>query len=287
MAQILWGNELANQIKEDLKLEIITLVTANKRIPKLVVILVGEDPASMVYVANKQKACQSVGILSELVRFSKDTKEEVLLEKIQSLNLDDTVDGILVQMPIPKQIDTDRVINMINIEKDVDGLHPLNIGKLQSKKPCLIPCTPLGIMELIRSINYQITGKTAVVIGRSNLVGLPVAQLLLQENATVTICHSHTRNLEDICKQADILIAAVGKQGLITKNHVKEHALVIDVGTSRGEDGKLHGDVLFDEVEPLVDYITPMPKGVGPMTIAMLVKNTLKAYYQREAKNGI
>ena len=287
MAQILWGNILADKIKAELKLVIDELKNTNKRIPKLVVILVGDDPASQVYVFNKQKACQAVGMLSELVRLPGNTKEEVLLKKIEELNLDETVDGVLVQMPIPKQIDTDRVINMIKIEKDVDGLHPLNIGKLQSRKPCLIPCTPLGIMELIESIDYQIAGKRAVVIGRSNLVGLPIAHLLLQNNATVTICHSYTSDLENICKQADILISAAGKQGLITKKHVKEHALVIDVGTSRGIDGKLHGDVLFDDVQPIVDYITPMPKGVGPMTIAMLLKNTLKAYTQREVQNGI
>lgn len=287
MANILWGNVLAEKIKDKLKEEVTLLVEQAKRLPKLVVILVGKDPASEVYVANKQKACLKVGILTEIIRYDEKIVEHDLISKIEELNYDDSVDGILVQMPVPKHIDSDKVINTILVEKDVDGLNPMNVGLLQIRKPCLIPCTPLGILELIKSVEPNIAGKNAVIVGRSNLVGLPTAQLLLQENATVTICHSYTNDLKSLTRQADILIAAVGQPGLITKDHVKPHAIIIDVGTKKQADGKLHGDVLFDEVEPIVDHITPMPKGVGPMTITMLMKNTLKAYYQRESKDGI
>lgn len=287
MAEILWGNQLAQEYKKTFKKEINRLKQANKRIPKLVVILIGSDPASAVYVNNKEKACQEIGMLSEVIKLAENTKEAKLLEIIEKLNEDSNVDGILVQLPLPKHLDSNVVINTIAVSKDVDGLHPLNVGRAQLKQEALLPCTPLGIMALIKSIDYDLSGKHAVVVGRSNLVGMPVAMLLQQANATVTICHSYTRNLKEVCKQADLLVVAVGKPQLITKEYVKSNAVVIDVGTSKGIDNKLHGDVDFDDVKDIASYITPMPKGVGPMTITMLLSNTLKAYQTREEQHGI
>ena len=287
MAEILWGNQLAQEYKKTFKKEINRLKQANKRIPKLVVILIGSDPASAVYVNNKEKACQEIGMLSEVIKLAENTKEAKLLEIIEKLNEDSNVDGILVQLPLPKHLDSNVVINTIAVSKDVDGLHPLNVGRAQLKQEALLPCTPLGIMALIKSIDYDLSGKHAVVVGRSNLVGMPVAMLLQQANATVTICHSYTRNLKEVCKQADLLVVAVGKPQLITKDYVKSNAVVIDVGTRKGRDNKLHGDVDFDDVKDIASYITPMPKGVGPMTITMLLSNTLKAYQTREEQHGI
>ena len=287
MAEILWGNQLAEEYKSTFKEEINRLKQANKRIPKLVVILVGSDPASAVYVKNKEKACQEIGMLSDVIKLTENTKEIELLSIIERLNNDNNVDGILVQLPLPKHLDSNVVINTIAVSKDVDGLHPLNVGRAQLKQAALLPCTPLGVMALIKSINYDLSGKHAVVVGRSNLVGMPIAMLLQQANATVTICHSYTKDLKQICKQADLLVVAVGKPQLITREYVKANAVVIDVGTSKGIDNKLHGDVDFDDVKDVASFITPMPKGVGPMTITMLLSNTLKAYYMREKHHGI
>lgn len=281
MAQIIWGNELATKLRNHMKQEILQLQTEGKRIPQLVVILVGDHPASVSYVKGKAKACNEIGMLNQLIHFSKDITEEELCDKIQQLNQDDTVDGILVQLPLPDHICTKKITSLILPEKDVDGFHPVNIAKLQTKEDGLFPCTPLGVMEMLKEINYDVKGKHVVVVGRSDLVGKPLSMLLLHADATVTICHSKTTDLVSITKTADVLVAAVGQLGLIGKEHIKKDAVVIDVGVNRGEDNKLHGDVRFEEVLDQASYITPVPKGVGPMTITMLLSNTLKAYKKR------
>lgn len=271
---IIDGKALAKQKRAEMT-QIVQELKAMGVTPGLAVVLVGEDPASEIYVRNKHKACEEVGIYSRVIKLPEDTKEEDLLKLIDELNQDNALDGILVQLPLPKQINPDKVIERILPNKDVDGFHPVNAGKLLTGQTGFVSCTPLGILELIKSTGIDISGKEAVVIGRSNIVGKPVAHLLLQENATVTICHSKTKNLKEVCQRADILVAAVGKPQLITADYVKEGAVVIDVGINRLSDGKLVGDVAFETVKEKASYITPVPGGVGPMTITMLLSNTL------------
>ena len=249
--------------------------------PGRAVILVGDDPASQIYVRNKHRACKETGIYSREITLAKDTSEEDILALIDKLNADSAIDGILVQLPLPKQIDPDKVIERISPHKDVDGFHPVNAGALLTGQEGFVSCTPLGIMELIKSTGQEISGKDAVVIGRSNIVGKPVAHLLLRENATVTICHSRTRDLKSICQRADILVAAIGKAEMITGDYIKEGAIVIDVGINRLESGKVVGDVAFEEASKKATYITPVPGGVGPMTITMLLYNTLLSARKR------
>ncbi len=281
MSNIIYGNLIAQDIKNELKDIIISLKNDNKRIPCLCVVLVGNNPASLSYIKGKEKACDEIGMDSIMVRLDENIKESELIEKINELNNDKMVDGILVQMPMPAHINENRVMEAISPEKDVDGLNPYNIGKLYLKEDGMMPCTPLGIVEVLKRSNITISGKHAVVVGRSKLVGNPVAKLLLDENATVTLCHSKTINLKEICKSADLLIVAIGKAKFITRDFVKNGAVVIDVGINRTNDGKLVGDVDFDDVKEISSYITPVPKGVGPLTIAMLLKNTFKAYRNR------
>ncbi len=271
---IIDGKALAKQKRAEMA-QIVQELKAMGVTPGLAVVLVGEDPASEIYVRNKHKACEEVGIYSRVIKLPEDTKEEDLLKLIDELNQDSALDGILVQLPLPKQIDSDKVIERILPSKDVDGFHPVNAGKLLTGQTGFVSCTPLGILELIKSTGIDISGKEAVVIGRSNIVGKPVAHLLLQENATVTICHSKTKNLKEVCQRADILVAAIGKPQLITADYVKGGAVVIDVGINRLPDGKLVGDVAFETVKEKASYITPVPGGVGPMTITMLLANTL------------
>lgn len=275
-AQILNGKELSVKIKEDLRKE--TEALKEKGInPGLAVIIVGDDPASRVYVNNKKKACEECGFYSEEYALPKETTEEELLKLIDTLNNKKEINGILVQLPLPKGIDSEKVLLSIRPEKDVDAFHPVNVGKIMIGNFDFLPCTPAGVMELIRLTNIDVCGKECVVVGRSNIVGKPQAMLLLHENGTVTICHSRTKNLKEVCRRADILVAAVGKAKFITADMVKEGAIVIDVGMNRDENGKLCGDVAYDEVSEVASAITPVPGGVGPMTIAMLMKNTLKA----------
>ena len=247
------------------------------RVPHLVVVRVGEDPASVVYVRNKAKACEACGIRNTTIVLPEETSESALLEKVRSLNADDSVDGILVQLPLPGHISEARVIETIAREKDVDGFHPMNVGALCIGEKGFVSCTPAGIIQLLKRSNIDIEGKECVVVGRSNIVGKPMAMLLLRENGTVTVCHSRTKNLKEVCKRADILIAAVGKPKMIDASYVKEGAVVIDVGIHRNENGKLCGDVDFESVEPICSAITPVPGGVGPMTIAMLMNNYVEA----------
>ena len=275
-AQILNGKELSIKIKEDLRKE--TEALKEKGInPGLAVIIVGDDPASRVYVNNKKKACEECGFYSEEYALPKETTEEELLKLIDTLNNKKEINGILVQLPLPKGIDSEKLLLSIRPEKDVDAFHPVNVGKIMIGNFDFLPCTPAGVMELIRLTNIDVCGKECVVVGRSNIVGKPQAMLLLHENGTVTICHSRTKNLKEVCRRADILVAAVGKAKFITADMVKEGAIVIDVGMNRDENGKLCGDVAYDEVSEVASAITPVPGGVGPMTIAMLMKNTLKA----------
>ena len=243
----------------------------------LAVILVGSDPASGVYVNNKKKACEFIGIKSLSYELPESTSEEELLKLIETLNADDSVNGILVQLPLPKQIHEDAVIKAISPKKDVDGFHPESVGALCIGQPGYVSCTPAGIIELLKRSNVEIEGKECVIIGRSNIVGKPMSLLMLRENATVTVCHSRTQNLKEVCKRADILIVAIGKPKMITSEYVKEGAVVIDVGIHRLEGKKLCGDVDFDDVAPHTSAITPVPGGVGPMTIAMLMKNCVES----------
>jgi methylenetetrahydrofolate dehydrogenase (NADP+)/methenyltetrahydrofolate cyclohydrolase len=276
MAKVISGKEVSAKVKEQVRLEVETLKAKGIE-TGLAVVIVGDDPASKVYVRNKKLACESVGIKSYEYALPEETTQEQLLELVQTLNEDANVNGILVQLPLPKHIDETAVINAISPNKDVDAFHPVNVGKIMVGDYAYLPCTPAGVMELIKSTGVDITGKHCVVIGRSNIVGKPMAMLLLHSNATVTICHSKTKNLEEITSQADILVASVGKANFVTANMVKDGAIVIDVGINRLPNGKLCGDVNFGEVEPKASYITPVPGGVGPMTIAMLMRNTLTA----------
>ncbi|HZG60459.1 MAG TPA: bifunctional methylenetetrahydrofolate dehydrogenase/methenyltetrahydrofolate cyclohydrolase FolD [Anoxybacillus sp.] len=275
-AQIISGTELAKEKRAQLAKEVQQLKNEGIE-PGLAVVLVGDNPASRSYVKAKQKACEEIGIRSVLLEFPDTITEQFLLEQIERLNQDDSIHGILVQLPLPKQINELKVIEKIAPEKDVDGFHPLNIGRMIAGQKAFLPCTPYGILYMVQSLGVEITGKHVVVIGRSNIVGKPVGQLFLKENATVTYCHSKTKNLADMTRQADILIVAVGKPNLIGAEHVKKGAIVIDVGVNRLENGKLCGDVNFDEVKEVASYLTPVPKGVGPMTITMLLHNTVQA----------
>ena len=276
-AQIIDGKALAAATKAEAAAEAAALKAKGIE-PCLAVILVGENPASQVYVRGKVKDCGECGIKSLELRMPETTTQEELLAKIAELAADKTVNGILVQLPLPKQIDECAVIDAIPPEKDVDGFSPINVGRMQTGQPCFLPCTPAGCIRMIESTGTKIDGKNAVVIGRSNIVGKPMAMLLLHENATVTIAHSKTQNLAELTRQADVLVAAVGRPKFVTADMVKPGAVVIDVGMDRDENGKLCGDVDFEGVQKVASYITPVPGGVGPMTIATLMKNTLTAF---------
>ncbi len=281
MANIIDGKAISLAIKDEVKAQIPELEAKYGRKPCLCVIIVGENPASQVYVRNKVKAAEYVGMKSMLLRLPEETPEADLLATIQKLNVDDEVDGILVQLPLPKHISEDKVIDAIAKEKDVDGFHVLNVGSLWIGDKCIVPCTPKGCIHLIKSTGIDIKGKLAVVVGRSNIVGKPVAKLLLDENATVVIAHSRTADLKAITRQADILVVAVGKENVVTADMVKPGAVVIDVGMNRNAEGKLCGDVDFAGVSEVAGWITPVPGGVGPMTIAMLMKNTVECFLLR------
>ena len=272
MAEIIDGKKISQEIKEELKERVLRLKEQGKE-AALAVIQVGDDPASCVYVNNKKKACQYIGITSLSYELPEDTTEEDLLALIDKLNKDTRVNGILVQLPVPEQIDADKVIRAISPQKDVDGFHPENVGRLVIGEEGFVSCTPAGIIELLKRSGIEIAGKHCVVVGRSNIVGKPMAQLMLRENATVTVAHSKTQHLKELCKEADILIVAIGKPQFITAEYIKEGAVVIDVGIHRNENNKLCGDVKYEEVSKLASAITPVPGGVGPMTIAMLMHN--------------
>ena len=276
MAIIISGKEVSAKVREEVRTECQQLKERGVT-PGLAVIIVGDDPASRVYVNNKKKACADVGFVSEEYALPAETTQEELLSLIEALNQKPEINGILCQLPLPKHLDEKAVINAISPLKDVDTFHPSNVGRIMIGDYHFLPCTPAGVMELVHSAGISAAGKSCVVIGRSNIVGKPMAMLLLHENGTVTICHSRTKNLKEICSSADILVAAVGKAKFVKADMVKEGAVVLDVGINRDENGKLCGDVDFAEVEPKASYITPVPGGVGPMTIAMLMKNTLKA----------
>ena len=277
MSIIIDGSKIAQDIRSEVREETSVLKEKTGIVPGLAVVLVGEDPASQIYVGRKAKACAEVGFLSREFRLPADTSEAKLLGLINDLNHDRLIHGILVQLPLPKHIATDKIIAAIDPHKDVDGFHPVNVGGLVTGSPLFVPCTPRGIMELIDRTGIVLAGKDAVVVGRSNIVGKPMALLLLAQNATVTMCHSKTKDLPKVTARADVLIAAVGRARMITADMVKEGAVVIDVGVNRLDNGKLVGDVAFDEVAARASFITPVPGGVGPMTIAMLMKNTLDA----------
>ncbi len=284
MAKLIDGKQVSANVKEQVRQKTEALFQKYGKKPGLAVVIVGNDPASRVYVNNKKKACETVGFQSFEYALPEDTTQEELLELVETLNADKNVNGILVQLPVPKQIDDKAIINAISAEKDVDAFHPENVGRIMIGEYAFLPCTPAGVMELIDSTGTEISGKRCVVIGRSNIVGKPMAMLLLHRSGTVTICHSRTQNLAEITREADILVAAVGRANFVTGDMVKDGAVVIDVGMNRLENGKLCGDVNFAEVEPKASYITPVPGGVGPMTIAMLMKNTLTAF---KAQNQI
>lgn len=276
MAVLIDGKEISKAIKDELKEEVSRL--KNEGIKKcLAVIQVGDNPASTVYVRNKKKGCEYIGIASLSYELPEQTTQEELISLIKKLNDDESVNGILVQLPLPDGIDEDRVIKTISPKKDVDGFHPESVGALCIGQKGFVSCTPAGIIELLKRSNIEIAGKECVIVGRSNIVGKPMALLMLRENATVTVAHSKTPDLKAVCKRADILIVAIGKSEFITSEYVKEGAVVIDVGINRAADNKLHGDVKFDEVWSHCSYITPVPGGVGPMTIAMLLKNCVEA----------
>lgn len=276
MAIILDGKETAKKVREDLKSKVEELKKRNIY-PKLAVIMVGDDNASRIYVRNKSKACEELGIEFEEFLLDENTTQEKLLNLIEELNLRDDIHGILLQSPIPRHLDINEAFRKIAPQKDVDGFNPINVGKLALGQETFISCTPFGVIKLLEEYNIPIEGKNAVVIGRSNIVGKPMMHCLLNKNATVTICHSKTKNLEKITQNADILVVAIGKAKFLTKNMVKPGAVVIDVGINRNEEGKVCGDVDFEEVEKIASYITPVPGGVGPMTIAMLMTNIVKA----------
>jgi methylenetetrahydrofolate dehydrogenase (NADP+)/methenyltetrahydrofolate cyclohydrolase len=281
MGNIIDGKVLSQTVKDEVKDEVQELEAQYGRKPCLVVIIVGENPASQVYVRNKVKAAAYTGMDSRLVELPADISEETLLGQIRDLNEDPLVDGILVQLPLPKHIDEEKVIDTIAREKDVDGFHPLNVANLWIGKDCIVPCTPAGVMRMLDSVGTVLKGKQAVVVGRSNIVGKPMAKLLLDRHATVTIAHSRTADLGAVCRTADVLVVAVGRAGLVTGDMVKPGAVVIDVGMNRNAEGKLCGDVDFASAEPVASWITPVPGGVGPMTIAMLMKNTINCFLAR------
>ena len=280
---IISGKELAASLKAQMAAEVATFEERYGRVPHLAVILVGEDPGSVSYVTGKAKASAEVGIKNTTIRRPETISEEELLGIIAELNADDAVDGILVQLPLPKHIDSDKVIAAIDCSKDVDGFHPMNVAALWQKQPCVLPCTPKGIIKMLKVAGVEIAGKNAVVIGRSNIVGLPVSKLLLDENATVTITHSRTKNLGDVTSKADILVVAIGRPKFVTADMVGENAVVIDVGVNRDpETGKLCGDVDFAAIEPKASVITPVPGGVGPMTMCCLMENTIECFLRKQ-----
>lgn len=279
MAKIISGKELSAKLKADMAAQVAEFPEKYGRVPHLVVILVGDNPASVSYVTGKAKASETVGIKNTTIRKPETISEEELLSLIRALNEDDSVDGILVQLPLPKHISESKVIETISKAKDVDGFHPLNVAALWQKEDCVLPCTPKGIIKMLKAAGVGINGKRAVVIGRSNIVGLPVAKLLLDENATVTIAHSRTENLAELTRRAEILVVAIGRPKFVTADMVSEGTVVIDVGVNRdAETGKLCGDVDYAEVEPKASVITPVPGGVGPMTICCLMENTIECF---------
>lgn len=285
---IISGKELSAKLKAEMAAQVSSFPEKYGRVPHLVVILVGDDPASVSYVTGKAKASQVVGIENTTIRRPSDISEEELLGLIRKLNADDTVDGILVQLPLPEHISEARVIETISKDKDVDGFHPLNVAALWQKQPCTLPCTPKGIIKMLKAAGVEIKGKRAVVIGRSNIVGLPVAKLLLDENATVTIAHSRTADLPSVTREADILVVAIGRPRFVTADMVKQGAAVIDVGVNRDpETGKLCGDVDFAAIEPKASVITPVPGGVGPMTICCLMENTIECFLNKMAPKRV
>lgn len=277
MAILLDGKETAKAVRGEIRDAVVAFTNETGKIPGLSVVLVGDDPASQVYVRNKHRACEEVGIRSDVYTLPTDTSEDELLTLIAKLNADATVNGILVQLPLPQHLDEEKVLLAIDPAKDVDAFHPVNVGKIMIGNFTFAPCTPAGVMELLRHYHIPVAGKHCVVIGRSNIVGKPQAMLMLKENATVTVCHSRTVGLADITRTADILVAAVGRPGFVTADMVREDAVVVDVGINRTAEGKLCGDVDFAAVSEKASYITPVPGGVGPMTITMLLKNTLAA----------
>ncbi len=274
MAQIIKGNEIAKQITDKIKLEVELL----ERKPKLAVVLVGDDFSSEAYVRGKVKAGARVGIEVDIIRFSEDIEETLVLDKIENLNKDDNVDGIIVQLPLPKHLDEIKILNTVSVYKDVDGFSYYNAGRLFRGNPLLTPCTPQGVIYMLEAMNVNLSGLNAVVVGRSNLVGLPMARLLVEKDATVTLCHSKTKDLKEFTAKADLLVVAIGQSKFVKKEYIKEGAIIIDVGISRDENNKLSGDVDFDDVFDKAGMISPVPKGVGPLTVAMLLSNTLKAY---------
>ena len=279
---IISGKELSAKLKAEMAVEVAELTAQNGRAPHWAVILVGEDPGSVSYVTGKAQACTALGMRNTTIRRPETASEEEVLSLIRELNDDTTVDGILVQLPLPKHISEEKVIATIRKEKDVDGFHPLNVAALWQKERCILPCTPKGIIKLLKAAGVEIAGKRAVVIGRSNIVGLPVAKLLLDNNATVTIAHSRTQNLKEVCLGAEILVVAIGRPKFVTADMVAPGAVVIDVGVNRDpESGKLCGDVDFATIEPIASHITPVPGGVGPMTITCLMENTIECFLRK------
>ena len=291
--QLIDGKATAAKIKEEIAQEVEQIVANGGKRPHLAAVLVGHDGGSETYVKNKVLACEACGFKSTLIRYEDNITEEELLDCVKKLNEDDDVDGFIVQLPLPKHIDEQKIIEAIDYRKDVDGFHPINVGRMAIGLPCFISATPLGIITLLRRYNIETSGKKCVVLGRSNIVGKPMAQLMMQKqygDATVTVCHSHSKNLKEECREADIIIAAIGRPDFVTADMVKKGTVIIDVGTTRVPDAsrksgfRLNGDVKFDEVSPLCSYITPVPGGVGPMTICSLMKNTLaagkKEYYK-------
>ncbi len=277
MAVIIDGKAVSAKIREEIKAESAVFEKETGIKPGLAVIIVGEDPASQIYVRNKGKACEEVGFYSEIHRLPEQTTKEQLLELVHSLNKNDKIHGILVQSPLPKHLDEALIVNNIDYNKDVDAFHPVNVGKIMIGEYNFLPCTPAGVMELLRAYNIDVCGKEVAVVGRSNIVGKPQAMLMLHANATVTVCHSRTKNLSEVLKRADVVVMAIGKAKFLKADMIKDGAVVIDVGMDRDENGKLCGDVDFEECEKKASYITPVPGGVGPMTITMLMKNTLSS----------
>ena len=281
MTQVIYGSDLSAKMREQMKQEIADIAAKGGRIPCLAVVMAGDNPASLSYIKGKEKACQAIGMRSLMTKLPEDITQQQLEDVLKELSDDSDVDGILLQLPLPKGLDENRAINCINPDKDVDGLTPINFGRMFLGEKSFRPCTPSGIMAILDAMECEIEGKHAVVVGRSKLVGTPVARLLQDANATVTICHSRTKDLRRFTKEADILIAAVGKANLFDASYIKEGAYVVDVGVNRMDNGHLCGDVNFDDVKDHCTAITPVPKGVGPMTITMLLKNTLIAYRER------
>ena len=282
---ILDGKQLSQELKDEMRQEVDALAQKYGRRPCLMVVIVGNNPASQSYVRGKIKATEYVGFDGSLVSLPEDVTEDALIAEIERLNQNELVDGILVQLPLPKHISEDRVIASISPEKDVDGFHATNVARLWLNQPCIVPCTPKGVIVMLDRAGIEITGKNAVVVGRSNIVGKPVAKLLLDRNATVTIAHSRTKNLKEVCRQADILVVAVGRPQMLTADYIKPGAAVIDVGINRLEDGRLVGDVDFEGAKAIAGAITPVPGGVGPMTITMLMRNTIECFLRRMNNN--